>query len=102
MDGFREHIAIDGSLNRVSGLDAAYGWASVKLDFDQEQESWYAIYCRMLAEVDAQRTIKRAGFRASAMSCLRGPAIIHTENIGISDALFERRRWLHWTEAEGC
>ena len=44
VQGFREHIAIDGSVKGVSGRDAACGWEVVHLDHDKEEEPWYATY----------------------------------------------------------
>ena len=49
VEGFRNHIAIDGSLKRVSGRDAACGWTEVQLKYDKE-EPWYATYGTLLAE----------------------------------------------------
>ena len=60
MEGFRDHIAIDGSLKGVLGRDVACGWAVVQLDHDKEEEPWCAIFCTMAAEFEVQITIKRA------------------------------------------
>ena len=49
-EGFRNHLAIDGSLNGVSRKDAARGWAVVQLNYDKKEESWYASYGTMLAD----------------------------------------------------
>ena len=43
VEGFREHIAIDGSVTRISRRDAACGWAVVQLEYDKEEEPRYAI-----------------------------------------------------------
>ena len=42
-EGFREHIAIDGSLNGYSGRDAACGWAVAQLDHNKAEEPWKTI-----------------------------------------------------------
>ena len=41
-----------------------HGSAVVQLDYDKEEESWYAIEGPILAELDVQRTIKRGELRA--------------------------------------
>ena len=43
----------------------------------------------MLAQLEVQRTIKRAGlwFFTMALSCLLGPATIHTDKMGVVDGL---------------
>ena len=77
---FRKHIATDVSLKGVTVRDAACGWAVVQPDNDQ-----YAVCGTMLAEIEVQRTIKRAELWlfTMAFSCLRGPATIHTDNMAI-------------------
>ena len=49
----------DGSVKRVSGRDAACGWAVVQIDYDKVEEPRCAIYGTMLAELELQRTINR-------------------------------------------
>ena len=51
IEGFREHVAIGRSLKGISSTDAACGWAVVQLDYDKEEETWYAIYGTMLARL---------------------------------------------------
>ena len=82
MKSFRDHIASDGSLKRVSGLDAACGWAVVQLDQDMTEEPWYAIYGTMLAMLEVQRTIKRALSWSLTMTVasLIGPSTFHTSS----------------------
>ena len=55
----------------------------------EEKQPWYAICCMMLAELEVQRTVRRAEMWAftMALSCLTGSATIHTYNIGILDVL---------------
>ena len=92
MKNFREHIAIYGLLKRVSGLDAACGWALVQLDQDMTEEPWSAIYGTMLAALEVQRTIKSALSWAltMAVASLIGPSTIHTENLGNVDGSWRR------------
>ena len=45
-----------------------HGWAVVQLDYDKEEESWYVIDGPILAELDVERTIKRAELRASTVA----------------------------------
>ena len=73
---FRNHISIDGSSKEVSGREAACGWAVVQLDEDEDEESLQAHKNAMLAELEAQGTIKRAEMWAFAMalSGLSGPS----------------------------
>ena len=96
MEGFRNHMAIDGSLKGISVKDVACGWAVVQLDYDKEEEQWYATYGTRLAELYVQRTIKRAQLVAftMALSELVGPSTVHTDNMGIMDGL--------WRGEEGC
>ena len=51
IEGFREHMVIDGLSSRVSGRGAACGWAVERLDCDKEEERWYATYRTMLAKL---------------------------------------------------
>ena len=83
------HIAIDGSRRGVSVRDADCGWAVVQLDYDGEDEPWYVVYVTLLAELDVQRTIKRADvglYRGFVVS-----ATIHTNTMGIIEWLVTRR-----------
>ena len=90
MEGFREHIAINDSLDGFSGRDAVCGWLVVHLDFDKEEDPWCVIHGKMWADLEVQRTIKRAVLWAFTivLSCLIGPSTIHTENMGNIDALW--------------
>ena len=96
VEGFRHHIAIDGSLQGVSEKDAAGGLPVVQLDYDREEEPWYAAWCTFLAEMEVQRTTKRAELWACtmALSELVGPSTIRTDRMGILDGL--------WRGEEGC
>ena len=56
VEGFRNHVATDGSLLGVSDMWSASGWSAVQLDHDGQ-----CVGCTVLldAEVEVQRTIKR-------------------------------------------
>ena len=80
-------MAIDGSWKGVSGKDAACGWAVVRLDYDKEEEPWYATSGTMLAELEVQRTIKRAEPRAftAALAELVGSSTARIDTMGVLD-----------------
>ena len=78
VEGFRNHVAIDGSLSGVSGKWSAFGWSLVRLVHDEEMGPM-------------QRTVKRAELTAS-LSLLRntiGPTLVHVNNRGIIDGLWK-------------
>ena len=50
MEGFRGHIAIEGSWKGVPGQDVVCGWAVVQLAYDQDEEPPYVICGTMLTE----------------------------------------------------
>ena len=58
-------MEVDGSLKGVSGRDAVCGWAVVQLDYDEEEEPWYAIYGPMVVELDVQGSIRRQSYGLS-------------------------------------
>ena len=68
VEGFRSHVANDGSLLGKTGKWRARGWAVVQLDYDEEMGPLYGMYGSMKAEFDVQRTIKRA--ELTAFLCL--------------------------------
>ena len=78
--GVRQHIAIDGSLKRIRGRDAACGCAV------------------LLAELELESTIKETNLCAfaKALAGLIGPSTLHTDDTGIcgdvkKDALGQRK-----------
>ena len=75
VEGFRDHIGINGSLDGISGRGAVCGWSVVHLDFDEEEDPWCAIHGTMWAGLEVQRTIRRAFLWAFTivLSCLIGP-----------------------------
>ena len=58
-EGFKDHVATDGSLLSTSGKWEACGWSVVQLDYDEELRLLRGMYGSMEAEFEVQRTIKR-------------------------------------------
>ena len=60
---------------------------AVQLEYNKEEEPWYATYGTMFATLEVQRTIKRAELCASAiaLASLIGPSTILTDEKGILD-----------------
>ena len=65
---FKGHVVTDGSLLGAAGKWRACGWAVVQLDYDEELGPLYGMYGSMNAELEVQRTIKRA--ELTAFLCL--------------------------------
>ena len=90
-EGFKGHVASDGSLLQNAG---ACGWAVVQMDHDEEMGPLHGMYCSMEAEFEIQRTIKRA--ELTAFLCLLrkviGPIKVYVDNGGIIDGLRRRER----------
>ena len=88
-EGFKGHVATDGSLLVTAGKWCACGWAVVQLDCDEEMGPLHGMYGSMEAEYEVQRTIKRA--ESKAFLCLLrkvcGPIKVHVYNKGIIDVL---------------
>ena len=86
-EGFKGHAATDGSLLDTAGKWEACGWSVVRLDYDGELELLHGMYVSMEAELEVQRTIKRA--EPTAFLCLLkkvvGPIKLHVDNKGITD-----------------
>ena len=59
VQGFRGHVAADGSLLGKTGKRRDCGWAVMQLDYDEEMEPLWDE-----AELEVQRTIKRADLTA--------------------------------------
>ena len=64
VEGFKGHVATDGSLLGSAGKWRACGWAVVQLDHDEEMEPLHGMYGSMEAALEVQRTIKRAELTA--------------------------------------
>ena len=84
-EGFKGHVATDGSLLGTAGKWGACGWAVVQLDYDEEMGPLHGMYGSMETEFEVQRTIKRA--ELTAFLCLLrkvcGPIKVHVDNKGI-------------------
>ena len=63
-DGFKGHVATDGSLLGSAGKWRACRWAVVQLDYDEEIGLLHGIYGSMEAALEVQRANKRAGLTA--------------------------------------
>ena len=70
VEGFRNHVATDGSLLGVSGKRSACGWSVVQLGHDEEMGPRHGMYGTLDAELGVQRTIKRAELTAFLVSLL--------------------------------
>ena len=51
VEGFRDHVATDGSLLRVTGKRSACGWSVVQLDHDKEMEPMHGMHGTLDAEL---------------------------------------------------
>ena len=95
-EGFKGHVATDGSLIGTAGKWTACGWSVVRLDYDEELGPLHGMYGSMEAEYEVQHTIKRV--ELTAFLCLLkkviGPIKVHVDNKGIIDGLWrgESRR----------
>ena len=93
-DGFKGHVATDGSLLGSAGKWRACRWAVVQLDYDEEMGLLHGIYGSMEAALEVQRANKRAGL--TAFLCLSkkvfGPVKVHVDNKGIIDGLCRGER----------
>ena len=63
-EGFKGHVATDGSLLGVAGKWGACGLSVVQLDYDEELGPLHGMYGSMEADLEVQRTIKRAELMA--------------------------------------
>ena len=94
VEGFRDHVATDGSLLEKTGKWGACGWAVVQLGYNEEMEPLHVMYESMEAELEVQRTIMRA--ELTAFLCLLkkviGPIGLHVDNEGIVDGLWRGRK----------
>ena len=59
-DGVRDHVTTDGCLLGVPGKWRACGWSVGQLDHDEEVGAMHGMYGTLDAELEVQRTIKRA------------------------------------------
>ena len=88
-EGFKGHVATDGSLLGTAGKWGACGWSVAQLDYDEEVGPLHGMYASMEAVLEVQRTIKRA--ELTAFLCLLkrviGPVRVHVDTKGIIDGL---------------
>ena len=88
-EGFKGHVATDGSLLGRAGKWRACGWPVVQLDSDEKVVPLNGMYGSMEAELEVQRTMKRA--ELTAFLCLLrkvcGPIKVLVDNKGIIDGL---------------
>ena len=63
-EGFKGHVATDGSLLGKAGVWGACVWAVVQLDYDEEMEHLQGMYGSVEAGFEVQRTVKRADLTA--------------------------------------
>ena len=96
-EGFKGHVATDGSLLGSAGKWGAGGWSVVQLDHDKELGPLHGMCGSMEAELEVQRAIKRAGL--TAFLCLLqksvGPIEVHVDNKGIIDGLWRGGLKMH-------
>ena len=64
-EGFKGHVATDGSHFGTAGKWSARGWSVVQMDYDEELGLLHGMYGSMEAALEVQRTIKRAEQRHS-------------------------------------
>ena len=77
VEGFRGHVATDGSLWEISGRWSACGWSVVQRDHDEEMRPKRGMYGTLDAYLEAQRTSKRAELTAFFCLVLITKGIIH-------------------------
>ena len=77
-EGFKGHVATDGSLPGNAGKWGTCASAVVQLDYDEEMGPLHAVYGSMEAELEVQRTIKRA--ERTAFLCLLKRVIVPIKN----------------------
>ena len=87
VEGFKSHVATDGSLLGKTGKWGACGW--VQLDYDEEMGSLYGMYVSMEAELEIQRTTKKAELTPflCRLKTVIGPTKVHVDNKRMIDGL---------------
>ena len=80
-EGFKGHVATDGSLPGTAGKWGACGWAVVQLDYDVEKGPLHGMHGSMVAECGVQRTIKTAELTAFLYLLRKvcGPVKVHVD-----------------------
>ena len=92
VEGFKGHVATDGSLQ--GELASVCVWAAAQLDYDEEMDPLHGMYGSVEAEIEVQSTIKRA--ELAAFLCLLkrviGPIKVYVDNKGIVGGLWRGER----------
>ena len=86
-EGFKGHVAPDGSLLGTAGKWGACGWSVVQLDCVADLGPLHGKYGPMEAEFEVQRTIKTA--ELTAFLC---PLKMHVDNKGVIDGPWRGER----------
>ena len=88
-EGFKGHVATDGSLLGKAGKWRDCGWAVVQLDYGEEMVPLLGMYGSVVAEFEVQRTIKRAELTDFFCFLKRviGPVREHVDNKSNIDGL---------------
>ena len=89
VEGFKGHVATDGSLLGKAGKWGACGCAVVQLDYDEEMGPLKGMKGSVEAEYEVQRTIKRLEMTAFLylLKKVIGPIKVHVDNKGIIHGL---------------
>ena len=84
VEGFKGHVATDGSLLGADGKCGACSWSVVQLDYDEEMGPLQGMYGSMEKEFEVQRTIKRSELTAffSLLKKVIGHIKVHVDNKG--------------------
>ena len=89
-EGFKGHVATDGSLLGTAGKWGACGWSVAQLDYDEELGPLHGMYGSTEVELQVQRTIMRA--ELTAFLCLLkkaiGPIKVRADTEGIIDGFW--------------
>ena len=89
VEGFQDHVATDGSSWGESGRWGASGCSVAQLDHDEELGQMHGMYGALDANLEVQRTIKRADLTDFHFVVKRtiGQDTAHVDNQGINDRL---------------
>ena len=90
-EGFKGHVATDGSLLGTAGKWRTCGWSVVQTYYDEELGPLRGMFGSMEAEFEVLRTIKRA--ELTTFLCLFkkvfGPTKVHVDQKKIIDGLWK-------------
>ena len=90
VEGFRQHVAFDGSVLGVLGRKRARGWSVAQLDHDDDMGPRHGMYGTSDAELEVQRTIKTSELTAFLchFSGIFGSSTARVDNKGFIDGLW--------------